>query len=101
MKLSQTSIGVVLMRDMNARFGNMVKELPVRLDLDYLSYPCLPDPVQVPSGNASALFGMCVEEELMVVNKLQCCDQRFSSKLTYRHRRPGFLSWTVVLHLLR
>ena len=82
-KTSHASYGCVVAGDMNARFGEAVCELPGRLRLEQCSYPTIPDRVQC-NDNASALLGVCIEEELLVVNNLCCFENMYTSKLTYR-----------------
>ncbi len=75
--------GCIVMGDMNARFGNAVRELPASLVLDQYSYQRIPDPIQ-PHDNAIALLGICVDEKLLVVNNVCCNEMMYSGNLTYR-----------------
>ena len=77
------------MGDVNARFGKKLQELPNNLDIDTLSYPTIPDPIQVPNGTANILFSMCCEENLAIVNNAKIRNKQFDSKLTYKQ---GILS---------
>lgn len=57
--------------DTNVRSGKAVCEPPVRAELQQFSYPNIPDLVQTPNDNAHALFALCVDEDLLVVNNLK------------------------------
>ena len=74
--------GCVIIGDLNARFGSTVRELPVCIDAPNISYPDLPDPVRVANDNANAMFGICVEENMVLVNNLKFGDRSFPSGLT-------------------
>ena len=85
----------VLVGDVNARLGKKIRELPVNLDIDGLSYPTIPDSIQVPNGNANIIFSMCCEEKLAVVNNAMIGNKCFDSKLTFKQRN----NWTSELDL--
>ena len=74
----------VILGDLNARFGEAVSELPVALGLEQCSYPDVPDQIRAPNDNASALLGVCVEENLLLLNNLKSGNKHFPSKLTFR-----------------
>ena len=59
LKADKSVMECVIMGDVNARFGKKLKELPDNLDMDSLSYPTIPDPIQVP--NTMPIF--CLEEK--------------------------------------
>lgn len=71
---------------MNARFGSSVRELLGRLDVAGISYPVISDPVPTPNDNARAVLGICIEEQLLVVNNLHKFDVHFVSQKTYCKR---------------
>ena len=85
----------VIVGDVNARMGKKLRELPDNLDLENLSYPSIPDPIQVPNGNANIVFSMCCEENLAVVNNAKIGNKHFNSKLTYKQGNV----WTSELDL--
>ena len=68
LKADKSVMECVIVGDVNARFGKKLKELPDNLDIDSLSYPTIPDPIQVSNGNANISFSMCCEENLAIVN---------------------------------
>ena len=73
--------------DLNARFGKMVRVLPVRAELpDYDDYSCpdIRDYTDNPNDNASVLASMCIDLKLAVVNNLNVKDKNFASKMTYK-----------------
>ena len=72
---------------MNARFGTSIKELTERLGLVGYSYPSIPDPIPNPNDNALALFGMCIEDKLLVINNLKTPHSYFQSRKTFRRGR--------------
>lgn len=74
----------VIVGDLNARFGEAVSELPVALGVEQCSYPDVPDQIRAPNDNASALLGVCVEENLLLLNNLKSGNKHFPSKLTSR-----------------
>ena len=74
----------VLVGDINARMGRKVIELPEHLDVNDLSYPTIPDTVQVPNGNANMTFSLCCDEKLVILNNAKLGTKRFNSNLTYK-----------------
>ena len=74
----------IVFGDLNTRLGVAVRELPGGLGMLGYSYPNIPDPVPSPNDNATAVLGICVEEELFVVNNLKTPDAHFPSKRTFR-----------------
>ena len=87
LKTSEHHNGCILIGDFNARFGNSVCNLPVCLEMQHLSYPVIPDPVRVANDNASALFGICAEEKMVILNNLKTSQYHFPGDLTYRQGR--------------
>ena len=85
----------VIVGDVNARMGKKLRELPDNLNVDNLSYPSIPDPIQVPNGNANIVFSMCCEENLALVNNAKIGNKHFNSKLTYKQGNV----WTSELDL--
>ena len=74
----------MIIGDLNARFGNMLQQLPNHLDLNTLSYPLIPDPTRTANNNAKMIFSICAEENLAVVNNAVIENQVYTSQLTYR-----------------
>ena len=72
---------------MNARFGSSIKELTEQLGLFEYSYPFIPDPIPTPNISALALLGLCVDEELLVVNNLKTPNSHYNSRKTFRRGR--------------
>ena len=68
LKTSDAANGAVIMGDLNARFGYLLQQLPMHLELNNLSYPTIPDPIRFANNNAKMIFSICAEENLMVVN---------------------------------
>ena len=72
---TEYSKGCILMGDLNARFGNLVRCLTSGDELsesagDLFSYPNIPDPVAVPTDSAKVLAGLCMDLQLLAVNNL-------------------------------
>ena len=81
--------GCILIGDLNARFGNLVRCLTSENELSesaggLFSYPSIPDPVAVPTDSAKVLAGLCTDLQLLVVNDLCTPNKNFLSNLTYR-----------------
>ena len=77
----------VIIGDLNARFGIMVRVLPVRAELpDYDNYssPDIPDDTDNPNDTASVLASKCIDLKLAVFNNLNVKDKNFASKMTYK-----------------
>ena len=85
----------IIVGDINARLGKKVRELPDDLDLNELSYPTIPDPIQTANTNANIIYSMCCEEKLAIVNNAKIKNKHFNSKLTYKQGRI----WTSELDL--
>ena len=79
--------------DLNACLVVSVRELPDRVAVSHFSYPVVPDPIQTPNDNATALLGICAEEQMLVINNMQTPDMHFTSKKTFRKGRE----WTSEL----
>ncbi|CAL4124081.1 unnamed protein product, partial [Meganyctiphanes norvegica] len=92
-KTNACSNGCILIGDLNARLGVSVRELPDRVAVSHFSYPVVPDPIQTPNDNATALLGICAEEQMLVINNMQTPDMHFTSKKTFRKGRE----WTSEL----
>ena len=84
LETSEANNGAVIIGDLNARFGNMLQQLPNHLDLNTLSYPFIPDPTRTANNNAKMIFSICVEENVAVVNNAVIENQVYTSQLTYR-----------------
>ena len=79
---------MIIIGDMNARFGRAIKNLPNYLITDYdIDYPTIPDPIPAPNHHAQILFGLCCEENIVPVNNLKFDDNHFRGALTYRQGR--------------
>lgn len=77
----------VIIGDLNARFGEFVRELPMRAELpDYYdySYPRIPDHVDRLNDNAYVLATLCIDHKFVVVNNLRVREKEFTSNVTYR-----------------
>ena len=77
--------GHVIVGDMNAGFGQNVKNLLTSLNVsngDELSYPFVADDVIVPKDNVQLLSAICVEKSMVVVNNLKSEQKHF---LEIRH----------------
>ena len=85
----------IIVGDINARLGNKLRELPDDLDINELSYPTIPDPIQTANTNANIIYSMCCEEKLAIVNNAKIKNKHFNSKLTYKQGRI----WTSELDL--
>ena len=85
----------IIVGDINARLGKKLRELPDDLDINELSYPTIPDPIQTANANANIIYSMCCEEKLAIVNNAKIKNKHFNSKLTYKQGRI----WTSELDL--
>ena len=85
----------IIVGDINARLGKKLRELPDDLDINELSYPTIPDPIQTANTNANIIYSMCCEEKLAIVNNAKIKNKHFNSKLTYKQGRI----WTSELDL--
>ena len=85
----------IIVGDINARLGKKLRELPDDLDINELSYPTIPDPIQTANTNANIIYSMCCEEKLAIVNNAKIKNKHFNSKLTYKQGKI----WTSELDL--
>ena len=85
----------IIVGDINARLGKKLRELSDDLDINELSYPTIPDPIQTANTNANIIYSMCCEEKLAIVNNAKIKNKHFNSKLTYKQGRI----WTSELDL--
>ena len=84
-KIKESSVSFyVIIGDLNARFGNKVRELNTHLDMPDLSYPTIPDPILIPNSNANLMYSICSEEKLLVVNNAKINNRKFKGDLTYK-----------------
>ena len=75
------------------------KGLSEALGLEQCSYPNVPDLIRTTNNNASALLGICIEGNLIMLNNLKTRDKHFPSKLTFRQGRQfESRSWIYVLY---
>ena len=81
---SKCNNGCFIIGDMNSRLGLSVKNLPGALGYQVYSYPALSEPVPTPNDNATTILGICVEEQLLVVNNLKTSNAHFMSKKTFK-----------------
>ena len=85
----EENCSVLLMGDMNTRFGssvrNIIDGLPICCPEQY-TYPVIPDRVNSTNENASIMSTVCVEQNLIVINNLKFNDMYYASNLTYRKR---------------
>ena len=86
-KMHEFNDRCIVIGDLNARLGTSFRELPVRIDKTQYSYPTLPDPVTTPNDNATAMLGICIDEQMLLVNNLQTPIIHFPSKKTFRKGR--------------
>ncbi len=78
---------VVIIGDMNARFGTAVRNMLPAEDnpnVDHLSYPFISDNVNVQNDNATILSTICDDNQLVVVNNLKTRDRHFTGNKTYK-----------------
>ena len=83
----EEGLGVMLMGDLNARFGASVRNIPVTAgipDCYSYTYPVIPDPVEKISYNASILSTICIDQGLLVLNNLKSGNKYYESRLSYR-----------------
>ena len=86
----------VVIGDMNARFGEFVRNMIDFLEIPngcLYSYPEIPDPVHYPTENAYVLSTICVECNMLVLNNLKVNQRHFVSDKTFRKGRE----WTSEL----
>lgn len=65
-KVMDESTRVIIMSDLSARFGEMVRNLPRQtgnIDTSFYDYPNLPDPVSHPTENAISIMATRCSEE--------------------------------------
>ncbi len=80
--------GVVIMGDMNTRFGASVRDI-LRDDLrvhDTFTYPLIPDEVTNPNDNAFVVSTMCKDNDLLVINNLKYDSKHFVGGKTYKKK---------------
>ena len=83
-KCNECNNGCFIIGDLNCRLGVSVRDLPAALGHHQYSYPDLPDPVTTPNDNAAAMLGICVDEQLVVVNNMKTGYAHFTSKKTFK-----------------
>lgn len=72
-KLQNDDDKCIIKGDMNARFGEYVRELPTLSDTPsahLYEYPAIVDNILAPNNNAYVLSTMCVDNKLLVLNNL-------------------------------
>ncbi len=80
---------VVIIGDMNARFGTAVRHLlPAgsKSKVDDLSYPLISDDVNVQNDNENILSTICSDNQLIVINNLKTRDRHFTGNKTFKRR---------------
>ena len=92
--------GCILLGDFNARFGIGIRDVLTRNGLFQYSYPFVPDPIPSPNENAQVLLGLCIDEDLLIVNNLQTSEKYFQSALTYRQGQlwTSELDYCIISH---
>lgn len=84
LKGESTANSCFIIGDINARFGQKVKDLLPYLDLPNMSYPVISDPVVNSNTNANLMFSICCDERLLIVNNAKIGNEHFRSNLTYK-----------------
>lgn len=73
-KFARAGTVYVIMRDMNTRFGESVRNLPGLVnvsDAQLYTYPHIPDPVRTANDNARTLAIVCIDARLIIVNNFR------------------------------
>ena len=86
-KTADVNAEFFIIGDINARFGESVRNLPGQMDnhdAPRCTYPHIPDTVTAPNNNANTLATICIDTKMLVVNNLKTATQHFESKLTFR-----------------
>ena len=89
-KSNKCNNGCFIIGNRNSRLGLSVKDLPRALDYRAYSYPVVPDPVPTPNGSATAMLGVCIEEQLLVIINLRTSSAHFMSKRLSGEERSGY-----------
>lgn len=84
LKQNENLNGFVLMGDFNACFGNTTYNLATCLGAQHLAYPEIPDHVRVANDNATAVFGLCVQEKMVILKNLRSPTHHFHIDLACR-----------------
>lgn len=85
----EENCNVILIVDMNRRFGSSVRDIYPSLVAPLsteISYPVIPDQVNMPNENARIMSTLCITQNLIVVNDIKYNEKHFESNLTYRNR---------------
>ena len=85
----QGKYGCILMEDMNARFGESVRDLLTHMSTrccKSLSYPSIADAVNVANSNADLLASLCCENNVLVINNLKTSCRHYIGNKTYRKK---------------
>ncbi len=77
---------VLVMGDLNARFGVSVRDILSNDTCGVFTYPSVPDNVTNPNDNALILATMCKDNDLLLINNLKTDTKHFVSEKTYRKR---------------
>ena len=80
---------VCIIGDLNARFGNSVRNIPSRstnIDIQSCSYPSIPDDITSPNDSAYILSSICVDNNLIVLNNVKTAIAHFPSQKTFKNR---------------
>ena len=80
---------VCIIGDLNARFGNSVRNIPSRstnIDIQSCSYPIIPDDITSPNDSAYILSSICVDNNLIVLNNVKTAIAHFPSQKTFKSR---------------
>ena len=85
----QGKYGCILMEDMNARFGESLRDLLTHMSTrccESLSYPSIADAVNVANSNADLLASLCCENNVLVINNLKTSCRHYIGNKTYRKK---------------
>ena len=74
----------LLIGDVNARFGEYIQSLAPFINSpdETITYPDIPDKIPTPNQHASVLFGICCEENMLLLNNLKYGESHFKGNLT-------------------
>ena len=81
---------VCIIGDLNARFGNSVRNIPSSSnnpDIQSCSYPNIPDDITSPNDSAYLLSSICVDNNLIVLNNVKTNTCYFPSQKTFKRNR--------------
>ena len=99
------NIKFCIIGDLNARFGNRVRDIPLQCnnpDIKECTYPNIPDDISTPNDNAYLLSTVCVDHSLLVLNNVKTPTKYFPSQKTFKRRNQWIseLDTTIVSYEL-